>query len=1150
MHATGLAGAERAYVVARFFSTYRQPLVVLTATPAASQQFAADLAFFAGAQTLPVLLLPPPDLSGRDWLQNGVSAAAERIRVLHTLLNHRQPAILVTSLAALLPRLLPRRVLNEHTELLMPGEEVPQERLVEKMTACGYSHSLLVEMPGDFCVRGGILDVFSPLYDDPLRLEYFGDHLESLRFFSAATQRTRQHVAEAVIVPVREAILPRAQLPHLITALQQQAARQDLGSDRVQMLTERLKNEGLFTGLEALAPLLYTEMESLFDYLPPATRFILLEPAELQKQTEALWDKAYNAYRHSLTEAHICLEPPARYLDWPEIIQHSAMQHSISMRHLALHVASDAETETAPAPTHYHFDVSDNTAMHATLMQQHDRETLLTPLAEWLQSQFNRGFTTLMLCSTLSQIERLDMLLRPYGIHAERCAGFPDERHRGGRLLLCPGHLSSGFVWPAEQLAVITEDEIFGKKQRRRARPRRVSKSEQLTFGELQSGDLVVHREHGIGQYQGLVKLRIDGTTDDYVFMTYRGGDKLYLPVVRMNMIQKYLGVDDMPPRLDRMGGKTWERTRDRVKKSVEKIAGELLRLYAARKTAKGIAYAFEDDYFRDFEAAFAFEETPDQLQAITDVLEDMRAESPMDRLICGDVGYGKTEVALRAAFVAVNHGKQVAVVVPTTVLAEQHHATFNERLKRYPIQTACLSRFRKVREQKEIISGLRGGQIDIVIGTHRLLQKDVGFKDLGLVVLDEEHRFGVAHKEKLKKMRQNVDVLALTATPIPRTLHMSMTGIRDMSIISTPPEQRRAIITYVSEFENGVVTAAIRQELQRQGQIFFVHNTVHNIEAMAARLQTLVPEVRLDVAHGQMSEGALEKVMWRFMQREIDMLVCTTIIESGLDIPAANTILINRADRFGLAQIYQLRGRVGRADEQAYAYLFIPKETSLGKDAQKRLRVLMEHSDLGAGFQIAMSDLKIRGGGTILGASQSGHIAAVGYDMFLELMEEAIAEMKGETPQETLEPEIHIPISAYLPENYITDIDQRLLIYRRLARTATLTELSDIKDELADRFGALPTEASNLMLKMMLKIVSADAGVKRLDITEPWLFLTFSEAHQKNPFGLATLIAQGNGRYVVTPEGTLKIELSKRRPSGMLMETKQILKEIGRHVG
>ena len=614
-------------------------------------------------------------------------------------------------------------------------------------------------------------------------------------------------------------------------------------------------------------------------------------------------------------------------------------------------------------------------------------------------------------------------------------------------------------------------------------------------------------------------------------------------------MIQKYMGVDSIAPVLARLGGKSWEKIKTRVKRSAEKIAGELLNLYAARKVRSGVAFGKPGEYFRDFEGSFPYEETDDQIKAIEDVLIDMENPMPMDRLICGDVGYGKTEVALRASFVAIYNGKQSVLLVPTTVLAEQHYKTFTDRFVNHPVNIACLSRFRTRNEQREIIDNLQSGKVDIVIGTHRLLQKDVGFKDLGLIIIDEEQRFGVKHKEKLKQFRKTVDVLALTATPIPRTLHMSLMGVRDISVISTPPEHRRPILTYISEFDDAIITGAIQKELERKGQIFFVHNNIYSIEAVAGHLKRLVPEVRLDVAHGRMNEAALEKVMFRFIKREIDLLVCTTIIESGLDIPSANTILVNRADKFGLAQMYQLRGRVGRADEQAYAYLFVPRGQSLTKDAQKRLKVLMEHSDLGSGFQIAMSDLKIRGGGTILGASQSGHIAAVGYDMFLQLMEQAVSGLKGEPISEPLEPEINISLSAFLPETYIPDIDQRLSSYRRLSRMTEVQDVSDFKGELLDRFGPLPDPAGNLLLKIMLKILARKAAVKKFDLAGRVLVLTFSEPHLLNPKGIVDMVMAEPKRFEILPDNVLKMNMISCSPRQLVNEAKNILKEISQRV-
>ena len=851
-------------------------------------------------------------------------------------------------------------------------------------------------------------------------------------------------------------------------------------------------------------------------------------------------------FNSSRDENNLCVEPRQLYLKWSQAAAFISERKPLIFKMLDV---LKTEDQNQVDPYRFKAPIENNTDLSMEIKNSREKEQLLRPLVKWLTDKQQSGFATLAVCRTQSQAARLDSLLVPYGLQVTPANGFSEISDNKGQIYICIGQVSSGFVWPEEYLAVITDDEIFGVRHHRRKSSAPGPRPQLLDLQELKQDDLIVHNDHGIGQYGGLVKLSIDGITNDFLVIAYKGGDKLYLPVDRMGVVQKYMGVDSIVPVLDTLGGKSWERVKARVKKSAEKIAGELLKLYARRNVEQGFAFSQLDSYVKEFEAGFTYEETADQLKAIEDVISDMQKPTPMDRLVCGDVGYGKTEVALRASFLTVNDGKQVAMLVPTTILAEQHYATFCSRFEQYPVNVACLSRFRPRRVQRAIIDDLKTGKVDIVIGTHRLLQKDVAFNDLGLLVLDEEQRFGVKHKEKLKRLKSTVDVLALTATPIPRTLHLSLVGVRDISIISTPPEYRKSIITYISEFDDALIAEAIRKELRRQGQIFFVHNNIQSIDRIAGKLKRLVPEVRLDVAHGRMGEDELEQAMFFFMNREIDMLVCTTIIESGLDIASANTIIVNRADRFGLAQMYQLRGRVGRADEQAYAYLLIPHESLLGKDAQKRLKVLMEHRDLGAGFQIAMSDLKIRGGGTILGASQSGHIAAVGYDMFLKLMESAVAEAKGETRVEPLEPEINVNLSAFLAESYIPDIDQRMSSYRRLAKMTELQQIGDFKSELIDRFGPLSTEVSNLLLKIVLKVLAKKAGVSRLDLTAKKLILQFSESHQRNPAAMVEMISAAPKRFELSPEYVLKARLEAHNLNSQLAQAKILLKEIAQRV-
>ena len=1142
---TGLAGSEKAYLVNRLYMKHKAPVVVITPSTKEAETYLDDLEFFAQRPRPPLIYFPPYNITPFKYLSYHNETAAKRIRSLYQLIVGDVPPMVVTTMSALMQRILPKQELCDYAELIMAQEGIDRDRLMDKLISSGYERSSMVEEPGDFSIRGGILDIFSPLYSDPIRIELFGDIVESIRFFSAVTQRTIKNIREAVILPARETILKSDRLTQVINRIRKQSSRLNIPVTRARDLIHRIKKEGVFPGIESLIPLIYPNLDSFFDYISKDALFILDEPGELENIADLTLKKASERFDAAQKESRLYVEPERLYLTWQETEALFEQKNTISIKKLPV---SKEPMSERPLLKQFHYSVKDNMDISLELERRRGKD-LFSPLENWINHQRLSGFDTLVVCHTPTQAKRLLSLLIPYGVQLKGIERFADIRQSKGQASVCLGRISKGFVWPAESLAIITEDEIFGSKHRPKIKPEQHIRTQLFAFEDLKKGDLVVHIDHGIGQYGGLVELTLNGSSNDFLLIVYKDDDKLYLPVDRMGMIQKYMGVDGIEPILDKMGGKSWERVKERVKRSTEKIAGELLKLYAERKISKGHAFRELDVDFKNFEMGFPYEETQDQFGAIEDVYNDMKAQISMDRLVCGDVGYGKTEVALRASLMAVNDGKQVALLVPTTVLAEQHFTTFSERFQRYPINIACLSRFRSLKAQRNIINDLKTGKTDIVIGTHRLIQKDVMFKDLGLLILDEEQRFGVKHKEKLKKIRRSVDVLALTATPIPRTLHMSLMGVRDISIISTPPEHRKSIITYICEFDDAVISDAIQKELGRKGQIFFVHNNIRSIRKMAGHLQELVPDVRLDVAHGRLNEEELEVVMLRFMNKEIDMLVCTTIIESGLDIPSANTILINRADRFGLAQIYQLRGRVGRLDEQAYAYLFIPKESSLGKDAKKRLKVLMEHSDLGSGFQIAMSDLKIRGGGTILGASQSGHIAAVGYDMFLKLMENSMAELKGEKVQEGLEPEININMPASIPEFYIADIDQRLSVYRRLAKMTELKEIADFKEELVDRFGDLNTESENLLLKIMLRVLAIKAGVNRVDLKGWQLSLSFSQAHQKNPSGIIDMVLSERDRYGITPDHILKVKLKKGDISFLLSQTKNILIEIMQRV-
>lgn len=1139
-------GSERGLIIHDMHNICTRPFVLVVPTRKDAEKIAQDLVFFSENGKVAWEYFPPYNILPFKSLSYHTDTASQRIRLLSLLASGQAIGVLITTPETLMQKIIPKKELVDFTDIVMINEEIDLDYLITKLVSGGYTRTTLVEEPGDFSLRGGILDFYSPMYPHPVRVEMFGDMVESLRFFSVGTQRKIESLTEALIIPAKESILEPHQMDNIIKRIRKQSAESGVPVSKIRPIVDRIRSEGGASEVENLLPLVYAKLDTLFDYIGDDAIWMFSDMEEIRNQAFLFRDKAHQNYDNALKEKKLCVHPERLYLPWNLVEDHVNSFSRITLKDFTGPVQNAGSGNTFSV----RYQINDNTVVSAEMLSSRSQDHSLAPLSAWIEQKKDQGMVTIIVCSTRSQAGRLKELLVPYGIDPNMVERLPDLHRNKGQVFICIGVLSSGFVWPERHLAVITEDEIFGVKRRLRRRPTSQTKGKELfTSSDLAEGDYVVHSDHGIGRYEGLKKIRLNGVENDYLHIAYKDEDKLYLPVERMGVIQKYIGVEGYSPVLDKMGSKSWDKIKEKAKKEVEKMAGELLNLYAERKVRNGFSFSNADSYFRDFEAGFEYEETLGQIEAINDVLIDMENPTPMDRLVCGDVGYGKTEVALRATFKAVNDGKQVAILVPTTVLAEQHLKSFADRFGKYPVRVECLSRFKSRARQKTIIDDLAAGKVDVVIGTHRLLSTDVVFRDLGLVVIDEEQRFGVKHKEKLKTLRSTVDVLTLTATPIPRTLHLSMTGIRDISVISTPPEQRQAIVTYVSELDDMVVSEAIYKELARQGQLFFVHNNVQTIGKINEHLRALVPEVRTAIAHGQMKESDLEKVMMQFVNREIDLLVCTTIIESGLDIPAANTMFINRADRFGLSQLYQLRGRIGRSDEQAFAYLFIPEESRLTRDARKRMRVLMEHSDLGAGFQIAMSDLQIRGGGAALGSSQSGHIAAVGYGMFLKLMESAIADIKGEPQVEALDPEINITLSAFFPEDYIPAIDQRLTLYRRLSGLNDLKDIAEVKEELIDRYGELPDEAQNMLLKIMIKVMAVRAGAKRLDMTGQSMILYFSSIHQRKPQGIIDVIANDPDRYQMSPDGILKVMFPKGSMTMMLVQAKKVLKEIAQHV-
>ena len=1133
MRVAGVSGSARAYLLASFLVDLERPCLLVLPKAKEAKRLYGELAFF-----LPEPLvhgepgqrrlydIPPYDVSPLRGVNPHRDLIARRIQGLYTLSTGRRPVV-VTSLEAAMLRVLPKAAMTKALEYLEVDETVDRDAFIRRLEENGYLRTSLVEERGDYAVRGGVIDLFPPLYSEPVRLEFWGDQLESIRYFDPQNQRSREALKEIVILQANEIVMNRENI---------------MRARSMGRIPAPIGNAGSFPGQEAWLNHYYARTDSLVDYLPETGLLILLDDNQLEKE-------ARNFMQRFHKEADTCREEAEELKrPFPELDGILLAEEEIQdllRKHQRLYLSELAVERASEQSLHLkgNFLVADG--LDLSLVGK--GRVSMAPLAEKVTQWKASGSRVVLVCRTEQQAHRLAEILGNYQVNVDELVGHWTALSPGRGLSLCLGRLSKGFAWPEVGLCVISEDEIFGPKRASVRMPGRMEGRglDWTAFSQLKVGDLVVHQDHGIGRYGGLKNMEIEEKTNDFVIIEYADQDRLYVPADRVSILQKYIGADEDNPKLDRLGGRSWDIAKKKAKRSIREIARQLVEISALRKYRHGFAYSRSDSYYKEFEATFEHEETPDQVRAIGDVLDDMESERPMDRLVCGDVGFGKTEVAIRASFKAVMDGKQVAILVPTTVLAEQHYETFVKRMAPYPMSVAVLSRFKSRAEQKDIVAGVRSGKIDILIGTHRILQKDVSFRDLGLLIIDEEQRFGVRQKEAIKKYRALVDVLALTATPIPRTLHMSLMGIRDLSLIETPPEDRLAIQTYLSPYEETVVVRGIEYELQRGGQVFFVHNRVQTIEHVAQQLKQLMPKARIAIAHGQMKERALEETMIRFVRKEIDVLVCTTIIESGLDIPSVNTIVINEVDRFGLAQIYQLRGRVGRSDETAYAYLLLSRDAQLTPDAEKRLRALMDFSHLGAGLHLAMHDLKIRGGGNILGFSQSGHISAIGYELYLRLIEQSIAELKGEEWHEEINPEINVNLPAYLPSDYVSDTDVRLNLYRRLSNLREESELEAMVEEMRDRFGPPPPEVSNLVQVVAVRLVLKRAGILKLDVARGAFAFTFSKDTSIEPQRLVQFAEKAPNTSRFISESKLLVRMGRLQPLEALLEARTVIETL-----
>ncbi len=1115
-------GSAGAFLLSHLRAAHPGPILLVTPSASRAERFAADLRTFAGGANLRIF--PRYDTPPFDRFSPHPGIEARRMSLLYGLLaaDAAQPLTMIAPWSALLRRVPARSELRSRVTHLERGMTVDRDALLDVLIAAGYHHTSLVEELGEVASRGGILDLYPPHLDRPVRLEFDFDEIGSLRHFDPASQRSNEELHTVVAIPPRSYRLPH-EPGELLQTVRELGRAQGVPESNIYALTEALARRHLPPGIENLEALLHEQLESVFDYLPPSTLVVVEDPEAGRARGRQYMDEVLQGHARARAEDRIVCDPLALYLTddtaWDAVRERAPVL-----------IDPLGVVDAAAGEAHVSINALDHRDLRRELKEQRGSGRALEPLRVRLERWQEQSQRVRVVCPSLSTAERMQDILRDYGheLPIRRSEDDPARLPERGQLEVTVGSLSEGFELPLEDLVLLTEQDIFGARLQRRV-IRSVRRGQAIDrLAQIQEGDYLVHAEHGIGTYGGLVQLSAAGIRQELLLLHYGKGDKLYLPISRLGQVQRYLGADGQPPSLDRMGAQGWVRIKRKVKRAVRDMAEALLAVVAARQLLSGRAYPPPDASYEEFEAAFPYEDTPDQRRATEDVLADLQREQPMDRLISGDVGFGKTEIACRAAHLVTAAGRQVAFLVPTTVLCQQHLQTLRERFADTAVNLAALSRLCSPKDVREVREGLASGRIDIVVGTHRLLSKDMHFRNLGLLIIDEEHRFGVAHKERLKQLRKLIDVLTLSATPIPRTLHMALTGMRDLSVIGTAPPDRMAIRTQVCRLSDEIVREAIQRELRRGGQIFVVHNRIETIGEFAEYLRGVVPEARIRVAHGQMPSHELEDVMLRFIERDFGVLLCTAIIESGLDIPNANTILINRADQFGLAQLYQLRGRVGRSDRRAYAYLFLPPHGHLTDDARRRMEAIQDLSELGSGFRLAMDDLELRGAGNVLGADQSGHVAAVGYDLYMEMLEQAMAELRGKGLEETLEPEIRLPLPALFPESYAPDVNQRLVLYKQLSSARSNEELAAIRDDLLDRFGALPTEAQNLMEVIRLKIRCRQVGIEAVDVAGGALVLRVSEHARIDPKQLVRILHQPDTPVRVTPDHRIHLKLRK----------------------
>ncbi|MGA7684457.1 MAG: transcription-repair coupling factor [Terriglobales bacterium] len=1170
MSVSGLNPAAKALITVLLQQRSGRPFIVVVPDNRAAEDLQPVLAAFAeltsAADPDSIVTLPARDVLPFQNLSPHPEIQEERATALWKIATGRA-SIIIAPVSSTTILLRAPDYYADLARILRRGETFDLEKLLQHLNTVGYTSTDVVEMPGQYATRGGLLDVYSPESDRPVRIEFFGDEIESMRKFDPASQRSSNPVDEVVLLPLTETPINEELLG---------AINARLSGKRIEGTTEAIEQAardtgaGVFPGWEFYAPVAGAD-RTIFAMLPEA-RVILDEPEALIKELEKTWARIEEA--HERSGVGNLVRPTDLYLT-PETWQETV--HSlpgVDLEYLAITHASSTAVDAAAhsvilseAKDLRSSPAADSTPGNASVNPRDEAPFLSQPaprfhgnvpsMIEEVKKLTSAGTRVILAAPNTGEVERLADIFTEYnasfrlGSRTRGGESYADETaYFTGEIFtttLLKAYIPDGFILPEAHLAVFGARDLFDESDLVASRPgRQKSKVSAFLsdFRDLQVGDYVVHVEHGIGQYQGLKEINQGDGVAEFMLLEYAEAARLYVPLTRLDLVQKYRSSEGAKPVLNRLGTGQWEKTKARVKKAMKDMTDELLKLYAQRQSAQGHVFPPDTEWMKEFEDAFEYNETEDQAQAIADVKRDMEGQLPMDRLLCGDVGYGKTEVAMRAAFKALSDNKQVAVLAPTTVLAFQHYETFKQRFAAFPVKVEMISRFRTPKQVKEVLERTAVGKVDILIGTHRLLSKDVKFSDLGLLVVDEEQRFGVRHKERIKQIRTQVDVLTMSATPIPRTLHMSLVGLRDMSVIETPPKDRMAIQTVVASWDEKLIQSSIEQELERGGQVYFVHNRVDTIWEIAAKLQTLAPSARVTIGHGQMGEGELEKVMLKFMHHEADILVSTTIIENGLDIPLCNTIIINRADRFGLSELYQLRGRVGRSNRRAYAYLLLPAEIELTPIARRRLAALKEFSDLGAGFKIAALDLELRGAGNLLGGEQSGHIEAIGFELYTQMLERAVREMKGEAGVEVTEIQLNLGLNIRISSDYIKEENQRLRMYKRIAGVETESQLKDVSNELIDRYGAPPSAVRNLLAYAALKLQSMRVGATAIERKREIVNIKFAPTATIDPGKLARFVAS-QPKAQFTPDGTLKFTIKITSAEGILETLRDLLEEL-----